>query len=105
MVALASSPPPTLADIENRGLRVGTDGTNLVVGPRPKLTPEVIELIKANRERLLSLALGRDIVQNRPNDWKDPEPDVCHDCGVPAVGYSPIAWKVCDAHLNGGLRW
>src|SRR5438874_12992344 len=99
MVALA------LSDLEGQGLRVGTDGTRLLVGPKQKLTPEVIGLVQANREWLLSLALGRAIVRARPNGWTDPEPDACHDCGAPAVGYLPSAFKACETHLAGGLRW
>jgi hypothetical protein len=94
-----------LSDLEDHGLRISTDGMRLLVGPRQKLTPEVIELVQANREWLLSLALGRAVVRARPNDWTDPEPDVCHDCGGPAVGYSPVAFKACEAHLAGGTPW
>src|SRR5438067_10807422 len=96
---------PALSDLEDQGLRVRTDGTRLLVGPKQKLTVEVIALVKANREWLLSLALGRAIVRARPNDWTDPEPDVCHECGGLAVGYSSAAFKACESHLVGGLRW
>jgi hypothetical protein len=99
MVALA------LADLENRGLHVRVDGTRLLIGPKQKLTAEVIELVKVNREWLLSLALGRTVVQARPDDWKDDEPDVCATCGRMAVGYSLAIAKACEEHLAGGARW
>ncbi len=95
----------TLADLEGQGLRVRTDGTRLLVGPRERVTAEVIELIQANREWLLSLALGRAIVRARPDDWVDPEPDICVNCGAPAVGYTRMSEKACAAHLGEGARW
>jgi hypothetical protein len=94
-----------LSDLEDQGLRVRTDGMRLLIGPREKLTVEMIELVRANREWLLSLAFARATVQARPDDWSDPEPDVCAMCGAPALGYSRAVAKACEAHLNGGQRW
>jgi hypothetical protein len=99
MVALA------LSDLEDQGLHVGTDGTRLLVGPRQKLTADVIELVKVNRSWLLALALGRVIVRARPNSWMDPQPDICSTCETAAIGYSPSIAKACSEHLNGGQRW
>jgi hypothetical protein len=96
---------PALSDLEGQGLHVRTDGVRLFVGPRGRVTVEVIELVRANRAWLLSLALARMVVQARLDDWIDPKPDVCAICDSPAVGYSEQIQKACAAHLGRGQRW
>jgi hypothetical protein len=94
-----------LTDLEDQGLHVRMDGTRLLVGPREKLTVEIIEFVKVNREWLLSLAFGRAIIQARSDNWIDPVPDICGKCGAPAIGYSAAVKKACAEHLAGGCHW
>lgn len=74
------APYVLLIDLEARGITVRRDGTDLLVGPRDRLTADDDRLLRAHKPDILALLAYMERPDNDAHLW--------HDTGTPEAAHA-----------------
>lgn len=85
-----------VTDLIRQGFQFVPRGDKLAISPASKLTPELMELLKAYKPQILELLRSGTMVEKDPALLYHRDPDPCPQCGQQLWWINIYYSRVCD---------